>query len=481
MPERAPIELKRVLTRSDVLGLAFGAMIGWGWVVLAGSMIERAGTLGSALAFGVGAVMVLLVGLTYAELTSALPRAGGELAFTFLALGPRASFACGWMLILAYLTVCAFEAVSLPTVLAYLIEGFEVGHLYSVAGWDVHASWLLVGGLGALAVGAVNYVGIRLAASLQVAATGLMFLVGLAFFVPGNLGGDLANLTPTFTNLEGFFRVVIMTPFLFLGFDVIPQVAEEVDVPYRAVGRVLLVSIVLALGWYVLVQWTVGLTLSPGAREAAELVTADAMAAVYASPWAARVLILGGLMGILTSWNAFFIGASRVMFAMARGGLLPAVFARLHPRFDSPVAVILLLTGLTALAPLFGRRVLVWLVDAGGLAAVLAYLLVSVSFLRLRRTRPRLARPYRVPAAGVLGPAALAATFIFVLLYLPGSPSALVWPQEWAIVVAWVALGVVFGMGSRQRVRALAPGEQARAILGPELSAAQAEGEKEAR
>jgi amino acid transporter len=451
-------------------------MVGWGWVVLAGDMIARAGTLGSALAFVVGAVMVLLVGLTYAELTSALPRAGGELAFTFLALGPWASFACGWTLILAYLTVCAFEAVSLPTVLGYVFEGFELGHLYSVAGWDVHLSWLLVGVLGALAVGAVNYFGIRMAASLQVAATGLLFLIGVAFFVPGNVQGDLANLTPRFTGLEGFFGVVIMTPFLFLGFDVIPQVAEEVDVPHRALGRLLLFSILLALAWYALVQWTVGLTLSPGAREGADLATADAMAVVYGSPWAARVLIFGGLMGILTSWNAFFIGASRLMFAMARGGLLPAVFARLHPRHGSPVAVILLLTGLTAIAPCFGRHVLVWLVDAGGLAAVLAYLLVSVSFLRLRRTHPGLARPYRVPAAGVLGPAALVSTALFTLLYLPGSPSALLWPQEWGIVLAWVVLGVVFGLGTRRRLRSLAPGEQARAILGQELSAAQAAG-----
>jgi amino acid transporter len=178
-------------------------------------------------------------------------------------------------------------------------------------------------------------------------------------------------------------------------------------------------------------------------------------------------------MGILTSWNAFFIGASRLMFAMARGGLLPAVFARLHPRYDSPVAVILLLTALSALAPFFGRHVLVWLVDAGGLAAVLAYLLVSVSFLRLRRTHPDLARPYRVPAAGVMGPAALVTTALFVMLYLPGSPSALLWPQEWVILLAWVVLGVVFALGSRQRMQALAPGEQARAILGKDFSAAQ--------
>ena len=129
----APVQLRKILRGHDVLGLAFGAMIGWGWVVLAREMIDRAGTLGSALAFVVGAVMVLLVGLTYAELTSALSRAGGELSFTYLGLGPKASYFCGWSLVLAYLAVCAFEAVALPTVVGYVFEDFDKGYLYTVA------------------------------------------------------------------------------------------------------------------------------------------------------------------------------------------------------------------------------------------------------------------------------------------------------------------------------------------------------------
>ncbi|MCH8961811.1 MAG: APC family permease, partial [Bacteroidetes bacterium] len=145
----------------DVLAIAFGAMVGWSWVVLAGEMIVRAGALGSVLALVVGAVMVWLVGLTYAELTSALPRAGGEISFTFVGLGPTAAFICGWTLLLAYVAVCAFEAVALPTVASYLAPGFEVGHLYTVAGWDVQISWVAVGVAGAISIGIVNYLGIR--------------------------------------------------------------------------------------------------------------------------------------------------------------------------------------------------------------------------------------------------------------------------------------------------------------------------------
>jgi amino acid transporter len=463
----APVELHKVLRRRDVLGLAFGAMVGWGWVVLAREMIDRAGTVGSALAFVVGAVMVLLVGLTYAELTSALSRAGGELSFTYLGIGPRTSYVCGWSLILAYLAVCAFEAVSLPTVVGYLFEDFEKGYLYTIAGWDVHLSWLALGAAGAIAIGVINYLGIRFSSFLQWSSAAILLLVGLSFFIPGNVRGDLSNLVPHFTSVEGFLRVVIMTPFLFLGFDVIPQVAEEVDIPFRSVGRLILLSIALALGWYALVQWTVGLTLDQAGLAQTELATAEAMSTVYQSPWAGRILIFGGLLGILTSWNAFFIGSSRLMFAMSRGGMLPRVFSRLHPKYESPVAVIVLLTLVTALGPFFGRRVLVWLVDAGGLAAVLAYLFVTISFLTIRRKFPKLNRPYRVPAARLVGGLAVASTVFFVLLYLPGSPSALVWPAEWIIVLAWAGLGLLFFTGVRKRTAEMGEKEQRKAILGP--------------
>lgn len=465
----AVAELRRVLGRRDVLALAFGAMVGWGWVVLAGEMVVRGGSLGSMLAFTLGAVMVLLVGLTYAELTSALSRAGGELAFTYAGIGPRAALLCGWTLGLAYLSVCAFEAVALPTVVGYLVPGFERGFLYTVAGWDVHVSWVAVGVAGALLVGWVNYRGVKLAAFAQWTAATVLLLIGLAFFVPGTLRGDMANLAPEFTTFDGFLRVVMMTPFLFVGFDVIPQVAEEVKIPFRAIGRILLLSILLAMGWYVAVQWTVSITLDDSALATAELPTADAMSAVYRSAWAGRVLVIAGLMGILTSWNAFFVGGSRLLFAMARAGMLPPVFARLHPRHESPVAAIALLTVLSAIAPFFGRRVLVWLVDAGSFAVVVAYFLVVLSFLRLRRRHPDLPRPYRAPLPALTGAAALLATVFFILLYLPlpGSSAALVWPAEWAIVFAWAALGVLLAFATPGLRAHLGSAAQTTAVLGP--------------
>ena len=112
-------KLLKILGNRDVLTLAFGAMIGWGWVVTAGLWITGAGSLGAILAFAIGGLMVIFVGLTYAELASALPLAGGEHVYSFKAMGRMASFITTWAIILGYVSVVAFEAVALPTVFEY--------------------------------------------------------------------------------------------------------------------------------------------------------------------------------------------------------------------------------------------------------------------------------------------------------------------------------------------------------------------------
>jgi amino acid transporter len=190
------------------------------------------------------------------------------------------------------------------------------------------------------------------------------------------------------------------------------------------------------------------------------------MAFVYGSPLAGQVLVFGGLLGILTSWNAFFIGATRLLFAMGRARMLPERFCRLHPRYGSPVLVIVLLTLATMVAPFFGRPALVWLVDAGSFATVAGYLLVAAAFLAMHVKYPELPRPYRVPSPRLIGRLALLSTIFFALLYLPGSPSALVWPYEWAIVLVWVVLGALLAVKMTRQLSSTGKDAQADYILG---------------
>jgi amino acid transporter len=154
----------RVIKRKEILALAFGAMIGWSWVALTGNWIATAGSVGAMLAFVVGGIAVILVGLTYAELASAMPQAGGEHVYSKRALGDTASFICTWAILLGYVSVVAFEAVALPTVADYLLPGFSRGYLWTIAGWDVQFTWVLLGVVAAIVMTGINILGIRTAA-----------------------------------------------------------------------------------------------------------------------------------------------------------------------------------------------------------------------------------------------------------------------------------------------------------------------------
>jgi amino acid transporter len=128
---------------------------------------------------------------------------------------------------------------------------------------------------------------------------------------------------------------------------------------------------------------------------------------------------------------------------MANHGMLPAWFGKLHPKFRTPSNAILAIGLLSITAPLFGRVLLVWIVDAGSFAVVIAYILVAVSFLLLRKNEPGMERPFRLRHGRLIGWLALLGSLGLLALYLPGSPSALAWPVEWGLVLAWFALGWV--------------------------------------
>ncbi|MEW6661338.1 MAG: APC family permease [Bacillota bacterium] len=438
--------LVRVLGRWDVLVLAFGAMIGWGWVVLAGEWANTGGSLGGMLAFLLGGIMVIFIGLAYAELTTAIPKAGGELFFSWRGLGVGASFICTWAIILGYISVVAFEAVALPTVVEYIVPGYKVGYLWTIAGWDVYATWVLVGMLGSVLVAVVNYLGIRPAAVFQATLTAGLAIIGVMFITGSLFTGSTEAMQPFFVDgWKGIVAVMVMTPFMFVGFDVIPQAAEEINIPYRSIGLILLASVLMAVAWYMFIIFGVSRALPFEARNFASLATADAMAAVFKSPVAAKLLILGGICGIMTSWNAFYIGGSRALYAMARAKMLPEFLGALHPKYKTPHNAIILIGILSTLAPLLGRKMLVWLVDAGGFAVVVAWVLVAASFLALRSKEPQMPRPFLVPQGKLVGTIAVVLSGFFVLLYLPGvSPAALVWPYEWAMVLGWSLLGLIF-------------------------------------
>lgn len=439
-----------MLGRRDILALAFGAMIGWSWVVLTGAWIGSAGTMGAITAFVIGGVAILLISLIYAELASALPFAGGEHVYSERALGSGASFICTWGIILGYASVVTFEAVALPTVLDSLIPGLDKVYLWQIAGWDIYLSWVLVGVLGAAIMTVVNVLGVRMVALVQSVVVIAILLVGVLLVSGAVVTGDISNMQPLFKDgVAGITLVLVMVPFMFVGFDTIPQVAEEVDLPFRDIGVVLIASVAMAIVWYGLIILAVGLVLDQTAINASTTVTAEANARIYGEV-GGTVLLVAGLAGIITSWNAFILGGSRAIYALANSGLLPKFLGQLHPKYHTPTNAIVLLGVLSALGPFFGRPALVWVVNAGSLGIVIAYVMVTWSFLVLRNREPSLDRPYKVPFGQFVGSLALVLAIAMTLLYLPGSPAALLWPQEWGIIIAWIILGgLLYGIARK--------------------------------
>ena len=448
-------EFDKVFSAWDILVIAFGAMIGWGWVVSSGSWIGKGGVLGAALGFVLGGIMIFFVGLTYAELTAAMPQCGGEHVFSHRAMGPTGSFICTWAIILGYVSVACFEACAFPTILTYLFPGFLKGYLYTVAGFDIYASWLAVAIILAFIIMLINIMGAKTAAVLQtiltliIGGSGILLIVASVFNgTVDNLNGQMFVGTGGGSVLKSMLSVAVMTPFYFIGFDVIPQAAEEINVPLKKIGKMLILSVVMAVVFYALVIVAVGLVMNSDVILASErgtgLVTADAMAAALHTPVMAKVIIVGGMCGIVTSWNSFMIGGSRAMYSMAEPYMIPKTFAKLHPKYKSPINSLILIGALTMLAPLAGRKMLVWISDAGNFGCCLAYCMVSISFLILRKKEPEMDRPYKVGPWKFVGAMAVLMSGFMVAMYLiPGSGCSLV-AQEWLAVGSWSLLGVVF-------------------------------------
>lgn len=448
-------EFNKVLNAWDILVIAFGAMIGWGWVVSTGGWIEKGGVIGAALGFAIGGIMIFFVGMTYAELTAAMPQCGGEHVFSYRAMGSMGSFICTWMIVLGYVSVACFEACAFPTIITYLWPGFLKGYMYTVAGFDIYASWLITAIVIAFLIMLINIIGAKTAAILQTVLTCIIGGAGILLIVASVINGTVDNLdgqifagTTAGVNIKAIIGVAAMSPFYFIGFDVIPQAAEEINVPPKKIGNILILSVVLAVIFYAFVIIAVGFVMNPGdiiaSQEATGLVTADAMAAAFNTKIMAKVIIVGGMCGIVTSWNSFLLGGSRAMYSMAESYMIPKFFAKLHPKHKTPVNALILIGILTMLAPFAGRKMLVWISDAGNFGCCFAYCMVALSFMILRKKEPDMPRPYKVPCYKFFGTMAVIMSGFMVAMYcIPGSGGNLIL-QEWLMVLGWSALGVVF-------------------------------------
>ena len=439
---------KKVLGRIDAIALGFGAMIGFGWVVLTGGWLDDAGTAGAALAMVAGGAIMAVVGLVYGELVAAMPAAGGEHNYLLRGMGARWAFIGSWGITVGYITIVAFEAVAVPRTVQYIFPNLSQIPLWTVAGFEVNLTWALLGSLCAVIITWINIRGVKQASTVQIFVIIFLVLVGLMMIFGAFSGGSARNMEPFFHNgIGGFFLVLVVVPFLFVGFDVIPQVSEEMNLSPKKLGGTIITSVMLATVWYAAVILATSASLPVAELAVADIAVADAMGAVFNSQVMANLLLAGGLAGILTSWNSLLMGASRLLWALGNSRMLPRWFGKIHPTHGTPVNALLFVGALSFIAPFFGEQMLGWLVDSGSPSIVIAYLLVSIVFVILRKLEPDMERPFRIGGRGNGGTAIGILSVVLcaglALLYIPGMPAGL-GVAPYVIFAFWWILGLVF-------------------------------------
>ncbi len=469
-------ELGRSLGARHFFTIAFGSIIGVGWVIYLGLWLEPAGPLGAVIGFTAGTSLMVLIGLCYAEMAAMFPVSGGEVAYTYEAFGTRTSFITGWMLGFVYTAVTSWEAIAIGVLAQDLFPAMTGPTLYHAFGEPVNAVPFALGLAFMAFFTVINYRGVRGASKLQDVLTYSFLAICVLFIGAGFLLGDVANLSPAFVRSEsgsivpGIVAVFVTAPFFLAGFDVIPQLMEEKapGTNARSAARMVVVALVAAGVFYILVILSASM-IAPWPRLLTyeQLPAAAAFAEAFDSQVLSRAILLAAFIGILTTFNAIFIGASRVVFAMGRAALIPPVLARVHPRFGSPSTSVLLVGGLGAIGVVLGRGAIAPLVNVATICFGIAFGLVSLSVIRLRLTRPDAERPYRVPGGIFTAGCAAIASMAFVYLAAtdPYEPGAGI-PLEWYVLAVGLVLGVVLWFAGSKPRRAVSEEERRSLILG---------------
>lgn len=462
--------LSKVLGRTDIIAIGFGTMVGWSWVMMGPIWVNEAGLIGAIAAFIIGGAIILTIGLTYGELTAALPLAGGEFVFAYRAMGNRAAWIVGWIMSMAYIGVAAWEGIALATAMNYMFPLPQVGLLWEVAGYQVHMSWALVGMLGAVIITLLNFFGVRPAVLFQVMATAAMMIIVLFIFFGGAVFGSVDNIGDMFGSYEGFSYVFLMVPAMLIGFDVIPQSSEEMNIEPRYIGKMILVCIIVSIIWYILLITGVSLAAPVEIRGSGVIPMADVASYMFNGDIFSVIIIVGGIFGILTSWNGFFIGATRLLFSMGRAGMLPAVFGRLHKKYRTPYVAIFLIGAVCVTAPLLGMNALVWFMDTSTFCALISYILVIISFIMLKKNEPELPRPFNIKGGAKAGIFILAITAVYLGLYINANVNLSGVSPEFVITAAWMLLGFVMVKMLNKRRKPVSREERELLIFGEKFA-----------
>jgi APA family basic amino acid/polyamine antiporter len=435
-------ELKRAVGPLHLTAMGVGAIIGTGIFVVIG---EGAGIAGPAviLSFVLAAVACVFSALSYAELASSIPVSGSAYTYTYATMGELVAWIIGWDLILEYGVSVAAIAVGwggnlnvfldvtfgwrLPDAIAKSPEDGGVVNLPAVA-VVLAITFLLVRGVKESA--RVNLVMVVIKLGV------LLFFIAVAVvsFSP-------RNFTPFApTGLDGVTSAAAIIFFAYIGFDAVSCGSEEARNPKKDLPMAIIGSLVICTIFYVLTAVGAIGVATPEQLAGSDAPLATALDEGAGIGWAASILSLGAVVAITSVVLVILYGQTRIFFAMCRDGLLPAKLATVNARYGTParltIGLGLLISVLAALVPL---SEIVKLVNIGTL---FAFVLVNIGVIVLRRTKPDMPRPYRVPWVPVL-PILGTLLAIYLMKDLP--------LDTWIRFVVWLGIGVIiyFAYGYR--------------------------------
>ena len=403
--------MKRVLRVRDGLAITVGIVIGAGILRTPGLIAEYLGNGWLILAvWVVGGVVAGLSTLVLAEMAAALPRAGGKYVYAREAFGPVAGFVTGWSeLLVSRAFSGAVKAVAIAEYLIILVGS---------------------GSVRLLAVGVVvGYVvihlgGLKVGTTFQNVTTAIKVLVLVAIAAAGIAAGDGRGLVEPITveraSLLGLALAYQSVAFAYYGWEDAAKMAEEIRDPGRSLPRILIGGALAVAVLYLMINTAYLAALAPEEMAGSELVARDAVQGVFGDT-AATFVVIASLLILISSGNVNFLGMPRVAYGLARSGLAPKVFQYVSPR-GTPVAGLLLIGVL--ILTLASTGALEFLIQFMMLVAISVDLVVLSAFFRLRRARPDLERPIRVPG-GVWTAGLTIALYVVILGIIVGTQPGL--------------------------------------------------------
>lgn len=440
-------QLAKQLGTLDYFVVGFGAMVGVGWLVVMDDWLQRGGPVGAALGFLLGAVILLPVGYVYGRLVSAIPDAGGEIAYTARVFPSPVSFATGWMMVLAYFVVCPWEGVAIGTVGSYIFPQLKSFELYRVAGQPVYLPQLLLGLALTAALTWINYLGVKMSARFQGVTTFALLALFAVFTLSGASHGSAANLSPGFSHAPWLSVLLTLqiVPYFMTGFESVGKCAEEANPQFRPRGfaRAILASIVVSAGFYCAIIFVVGYSFPWQRLVTQSFATAYALQQVAPGKWIVNLVLAAALCALLKVFNANFLATTRLLFALGRRQMLHPSLGDIHERRQTPWAAVLLTGSLTALGVFLGKAILIPITEVGGLASACGWFASAVAlFLTDRSLWPRM--------VALLG-AAISFALIGMKLFpfVPGHFSL----AEWSALGLWIGLGLAVRWRKKEMVR----------------------------